>query len=234
MNSNTNRFQLANNEANIEINQYLSLEHLFCHLLTKTYYIGKKALFNDAKECEIPLKYLFMPTQANCRVDENNKKLINNHLAKCRLYKLLSNNYISCWTKEKNENYLMWKAYTPKFGVRISSTVSNFTASFDPDYIKNYDIYGSSVSYEQQYFTDDTRKLMFSKDKAYKDEREYRFLFIKPQNSEDHIKVPYNPKIMIDKITLSPFIPQDIGNFIRDVLDKHFNLNAYPSKIINK
>lgn len=228
-----NLFYLVNSQPDVEIRQYLSLTRLLDQLVRKKYYISQKNRFEDAHEGKLPIQLTFHPIPANKKWDAKDDELLARQKEKGDKFKELSHGYVSCWTKDTDENILMWKSYAPQAGVCICSTIYNFIASFDADSFRKYDTYCAPVAYRTLNFTDDAEDALFVKQPYYKDEKEVRFLFL-PKNQEEKadskIWLPANHAVMIDKAILSPDIPFPAANSIKACLSK-FGIKAELSKI---
>lgn len=237
MDKRSNIFYLSTEQDNTKICQYLSLNNFISHLMRNKYYIRRKNLFKDVNERTLPLKFLFIPTEALSDTDANvtQTSQISNlkQSEKLKNYKELSNCFVSCWTKEVSQNSLMWESYAHKYGVCITSTIFNFIASFKDTEFQNYDTYCAPVSYRHIDFIDTPEDLLFVKDPLYRIESEIRFLFFPKEKSatnHSNIWLHYDYNLMIDEVILSPFFSSDTASFIKNCLEKQFNLNVKHSK----
>lgn len=132
---------------------------------------------------------------------------------------------ISCWTYDtsiednySSENYLMWKNYTEKDGVRITSTCSDLIYSINNKY--NQEIILSNVTYLNAI----SHKLLpqemiFTKRDFYRDEREIRLCVL---NSSNHILLDINQRQLIKQITLSPFMPPNLRGILKNYLENTY------------
>jgi len=136
------------------------------------------------------------------------------------LKKNCKNMCVWCWSKDiinKNgdnecaERYLMWKAYTDGvIGCRIETTIGKLIESFDD----NYDYVIGEVSYgdRNDKRVEDEHSVtaweLFTKNHYYADEQEVRLVVLSKQK-EDYIEC-VNLQCLLTKITISPFIPQEI------------------------
>lgn len=143
-----------------------------------------------------------------------------------KLQEANNNLYTSCWTLETQENYLMWKSYTPrKGGIRIESTIKDFVNSIKEN---RFDIYIGKIKYSKSKLKKDIHEALFFKQEYYTNEQEIRFYF-KRHNKENFDLPPLyylnvNPKELINKITISPFIK--IGNSVK-IINELKNKYAY-------
>lgn len=142
----------------------------------------------------------------------------------------------SCWSKNHHESYLMWKSYAGEVGVCIESSVSNVVASLENDYSDDPNTGNHIICGSMDYVGvgDSEANKLFGKSNAFKDEEEFRFYFHhEDDNSEmDHLFIPINPTILIDKIFLSPFVCPKACEKIVSMLKSDYNLPiVVPSKI---
>jgi len=121
--------------------------------------------------------------------------------------------YANCWHISDHESYLMWKAYADR-GYAVRTTFERVQASFDGF---SGVIDGGVMDYVD-FSRDDvalgnTFTLAMTKDLPYRDEREFRLLFWKPEpRNEQHValsngaRIPVDLKLLIDEIYVSPFM----------------------------
>ena len=97
-----NIFNLAENQGDVKICQYLSLNNFLTHLKRQQYYIRRKNLLWDVNEKILPMKLLFKPIEAIQTLSpEERISLITSvkvQSEKLTQYKDLSNCFDSCWT----------------------------------------------------------------------------------------------------------------------------------------
>ena len=215
--------------------QYLSLDKLLKQILECEYYIKRKDGFSDCNE-KLPVKeYLFYPLPAGSQPSDKSTNLIEKQMQKAIKYTELSKSFVSCWTKNNVENYLMWKSYTPHpFGVCIVSSIYNFLASFQNQAFSQYNVYCAEIEYGNYNISDEPDDMLFKKANFFRDEQEIRFLF-SPKDEKirekTNIWIPYNYETMIDEIIISPFLSDKITNFLLEILKNKFKLKAKCSKI---
>lgn len=138
---------------------------------------------------------------------------------------------VSCWTydahrydsngHEMDENYLMWKCHSSKhFVCRIRSTVQSFFSCLTS---LKHDILVSDVKYEPVIFFHEANNpsRIFVKPEFYIDEQEIRFVVLQGFSEcscLDDIRLTINPHILIDEITLPPFINHEEERILKQRL----------------
>lgn len=134
-----------------------------------------------------------------------------------KLQNAINTMYTSCWTLETQENYLMWKSYTPnEGGIRIESTINDFVNSINEN---KFDIYIGKIKYSNCKLKKDIQDTLFFKQNYYKNEQEIRFYFKSKTLDKDKFDLPpilylkVNPEKLIKKIITSPFIKR--GNSVK-------------------
>lgn len=129
--------------------------------------------------------------------------------------KLRDHFYANCWHMSDHESYLMWKAYADR-GYAIRTTFERTQAAFDsfPGVIS-----GGTVDYVD-FSRDDVElgnafTLAVTKDLPYRDEREFRLIFWKPEpRNEGHpilhngTRVPVDLSFLVERVYVSPFLTQ--------------------------
>ena len=140
-------------------------------------------------------------------------------------FKAATFTYASCWTSCPEENYLMWKGYTPdRYGVRIKSSVVDFINSLD---LSSFVTYGSRMSYGTMTKSYDSYDLLFRKSIAYINEQEFRFYFkesseLQVNTAKRFLSVPVlRPDLMIKEVVLSPFMSRENARFLKSILEKY-------------
>ena len=126
----------------------------------------------------------------------------------------------SCFTREADELYAMWAAYTTGYtGVHITMTVGDFIDSISKS---DYEIFIGNVEYlKKDVGLPDLVRYIFAKNACYIPENELRMYFI-PKGlalSDDKgITIKIDGMKAISEIVLSPFIPQSLkGCMIKTV-----------------
>lgn len=217
--------------ANVFIQDGLSLDTPICRytslltllqILSGEFFVNLKRGFSDKHE----KGETFMTTCYDfCVAGES---LISEQLEKSQILKsnLRETKYLpaSCWTKEKKENYLMWKAYASEVsGVRISSTIRYLLESIETT---GYKVYIGKMCYKNLLkvpISNITNRL-FEKSEYYDVEQEIRFYFlpIKPvsKNAGPLFLKVINPLPLLQEITLSPFLPAKLKGLLKEYLTK--------------
>lgn len=220
-----------------EIYQYMDLDYLLCLLEKRKYHVNKKCVFLDKSESKMPVTAMFrieavggemgikQPEEDTCEILERRRK-----------YEEMKNVLTSCWTERDTENYLMWTSYTSKMGVCIKSTISNVVASFEVD---DYRVWCGRVMYKGYNANQTLMESLFSKEKAFEDEREIRFYFKKKgvcycKSDSNFIEIPINPNVMIDKVILSPRMEPLASRVLSQFLHEKYMIIVSHSKVLLK
>ncbi len=198
---------------NLEICRYMELEYFIRMLKTCTIYVKRKRFYEDPFEKIPPMDaaYRFSPCGENTLPQperEERRKSIDVEYAKWAAMPT------SCWTLDKKDNYMMWKAYAPHLGIRINSSVNGFMSSIvgNAKFSRNK----CTLHYGKMNYNNLDKKdhAAFWKDQAYRDEREYRFYFeiegdscnIGDCGGNKGISIPINKDDLIESVTISPYI----------------------------
>lgn len=211
---------------NIDIYQYMRLDYLLNLLETNNYYVKKRKTFIDANESENDIRLVFdlIPSI----VGSNSKP--NPHPERLIPYSEILECPTSCWTKTKEESFMMWKVYANEIGVRIKSSTGKILNSINLNTsIKsnNRVICGSMKYVEHPRSFYETGQL-FNKSKEYFDENEFRFYFDFKEiikKDKDFIEIPIRTKLMIDEIIISPFICKIASNKIERIISESYGIN---------
>lgn len=218
-------------DENTPISQYMDLDYFLLLLKNKNYYVSRKYTFPDLNEGEFPSKRIFPFTA----VGENTPPQPKHDVDTClRVWKSYQENRgvpTSCWTHDISNNILMWKNFTSKLGVCIKSSVRNVIASIKEN---KYDIWCGKMTYNGYYAKRGFMKNMFSKVSAYSKEDECRFYFFEqtlPDNPLPYINIPIDPSIMIDEVSVSPFIEKEASGELVRLIHNEYNVNIHTSNI---
>ncbi len=225
--------------SDITIYRYMDLDYLTYMLDEKKFYVNSKCRFDDKNEMTLPLHGTFA---VHAYGEEISKEVLKQELEKWqnRHKEYKDENYMptSCWTYGSNENILMWKAYTSRMGVRIKTTFNKLLNALNA---KDYDIICGYINYGDYSSHKGLEDYMFTKIKAYSDEREFRIYFQPKEKSlSDKIKQQHSINIemrtpinIIDEITFSPYV-KDI-NVFKELLKHNFSIedNKLKKSIIN-
>ena len=235
-NENIRRYVLMEGvDSKTEIYQYMDLDYLLCLLEKKKYHVNKKCVFLDKYESKLPVKAMFRQKAVGGEM-ENIQPEIDTYeiLERRRKYEQMKDVLTSCWTERDTESYLMWASYASKIGVCIKSTISNFVASFEVD---NYRIWCGRVMYKEYNANQTLMESLFSKEKAFEDEREIRFYFKKKGVcccDSNFIEIPINPNVMIDKVILSPRMEPLASRVLSQFLHEKYKIIVSHSKLLLK
>lgn len=216
-----------------EICQYMRLDYLLQLLETRKYCVNRRREFVDSNEKyqDFKLSIPIAPAhKENYPKQEPTERIIP--------YFDIIHCPTSCWTKNTEESYLMWKSYATEIGARIKTTIYNLVASLEIDLEKEGEnkVVCGSMNYKEFRPSYDELRQLFDKDKVYADEDEFRFYF---QLSDDTDKkntkyrlIPVNTAVMIDEIILSPFICKDAANKLARMIKCSYGFeNVEQSKI---
>lgn len=219
-----NGIHIANNiELDRCIFRYTSVEYLLKLLNSNKLYLRSRRYSEDLNEKGWKLNQQLIG--GLCPVLRNKKeqrKIAEETLQK---WNAIYASCISCWTYDTtfgsvhtSENYLMWKNYTGKDGVRITSSSNRLANSIQN--IGNKDIILSNI----KYYNKDTHSLypqdlIFSKRDFYRDERELRLCAL---NSKDQLLLDINPEMMIETITFSPFMPSETRKTLKEHIENNY------------
>ena len=231
--SNRYYYRLSDGDEDKIICQYLRLDYLLQLLETGNYYVRRRKYFADANEKYYKsLKYMFAPVL-------NGENVIPQPMSLERIipYTKIVDCPTSCWSMNEEENYLMWKCYATEMGACIRTTIHNFISSLKQDFSENSEniVICGSMDYKNFQLSFDEEKQLFDKDKAYSEEKEFRFYFHLPSydtnKDEKGILVPVDTKVMIDEIYLSPFMCKDAANKLARMIKCAYGIDAEQSKI---
>lgn len=220
-------------DINTSVCRYMSLSKLL-HILDNRFYVSLKCGFSDKREsAELYnpfIKYLYIDG-----VDMSKDILMLNKKNIKERKEISSDIYASCWSLEKNENFLMWKSYAPEeTGVLIESSIKSIIESLEID---DYELYVGRIKYRSEDTTSNLLSYLFSKEKFYKNEKELRIYFNSKHKQENSnaIILKCNPELLIKNITFSPCLDKRSRTLIENLLICKYgflNKRVKPSKII--
>lgn len=217
--------------------QYMRLDHFISLMESKEYFVHHRRAFNDSFEMQLPLANMFPIHEAGKDVApeilENKLKIMFGKLREnYENGKLLA----SCWCLQSHENFLMWHYYASKIGVCVKSTVHRFLTALD---LADYIVCSGKMVYKGYNF--DNNDLLFTKDRGYECESEYRFYFMPKDDSNKNdgnnknelkpIRIKADTSILIDKVIVSPYIDIRTSNEICVMLRNNYNICISPSKL---
>ena len=214
--------------------QYMRLDYFISLLKTGEYFVRPRREFEDAFEANLPLPKMFPIHEAEKTIpqqvlDEEINKMSEKLEANRENGKLLT----SCWCLQTCENLLMWNCYASKIGVRIKSTVRRFLSAINTD---AYDILCGRMNYTgYNYYNDD---FLFTKDKGYGGEDEFRFYFIPKATDQDSdsekpkpVRIKVNLSELIEDVMLSPYIDTRAANEICKLAKVKCGITMRPSSL---
>ena len=217
-------------DASAKIRQYMDLDYAIRLLETRSYFVKQKQYFPDKHESRLPLKAMFSLQIVEPESYKGKLPDITESLEIIKKFTESGRMFTACWTERKGESALMWKNFTTKMGVCIKSTINNFVASFAND---DFDICCGRMSYKDIYAGQDLLDSLFTKDKAFEEEKEIRFYFTPKKNliASKGISIPVLPNVMIDEIILSPYIESKACNVFKQIISEKYNIKVTSSKI---
>lgn len=230
-------------EENYKIVKYLDITKFLSLIQTESIFFCRLDKFEDKFEGTLPitsLKYLegwYRQMYHSGQLHSNNieesiqKALITQKKAEESFKKIVC---ISCWNKNMQESYALWKIYSDiNKGIMITSNIDNLISSLENTSEK---IQLSEVRYIN-HKTDfiDVNNLNYPiihKNTAYHFEEEVRLIhqveagngllydWSDEKNSNGkYIDIDLN--ILIDEIILSPYAPEWFFDIIKDLLEKY-------------
>lgn len=208
--------------------RYTSFENLLS-ILNGDIYLPKRSSFTDRRERgEYQSdKILCMQTE-NILAPKRNEITRRNNNA----FKLSTSFPVSCWTLNRNESYLMWRAYTPNsLGVRLETTIENFIDAFQIN--TGQKIYCSCIHYEEEKYPTAPIDILFYKDMGYCMESEVRFYVVDDSTTNDceanGVYFLIHAQRLLKSVTLSPLISPKSQNDLYKLIAgnyKWLNLNC--------
>lgn len=218
---------------NAPIFQYMRLDYLISILSTKEYYVRPRCEFHDAFEMNLPLSRMFPLYEAERDVHGAIKGEIEIMAEKMKANRENGKLLTSCWCSQPNENILMWNCYASKVGVRVKSTISRFMSSLKTD---EYFILCDYMNYAGYSFQNED--FLFTKDKGFESEREFRFYFIPKVSNPDSnasnakpVRINVEPLELIESITVSPCIEIRSANEICKLIKDRYGVRIHPSAL---
>lgn len=229
-----NVFVKAEISLDAPICQYMRLDYFISLLATGEYFVRPRCEFEDAFEANLPLPQMFPAHEAGKTVPSEVQEVeIQKMSEKLEANRENGKLLTSCWCLQMCENLLMWNCYASKIGVRIKSTVHRFVSALDTD---AYDILCGRMNYTvYNYYNDD---FLFSKDKGYGGEDEFRFYFIPKASDQDSdsekpksVRIKVNPSELIEDVMLSPYIETRAANEICKLAKDKCGITMRPSSL---
>ena len=177
---------------NIRINRYINVDKFKILITEKYIWFNKLNNFSDEHEGRALVNW------------QNNSVCITNRWRESFV--------VNCWNKDLDENFALWNIYLGKEnnGLCLVSNKDNFKKSL----INENDVEGYIVNYVQygKYLESiGSLPMAITKYEWYSYENEFRFLkYVGTDLSDNGIKVKVDPKVLIDKIILSPNIENKV------------------------
>lgn len=229
MDFNINNFVFIRNgiyiEKGLDINTPICryTNYLNLLLLLKDYfYISLRKSFEDKLE-KHSIFNAFIADLHPCGYPVSEKEHSISSSLHSKLQEAINTLYVSCWTYDTRENYLMWKSYTNhESGIRIKSTIKNIVDSIKDD---NIDIYIGKINYSNCKINKDIQETLFYKQDYYKNEQEIRFYF-KSRNVNAYA----------NKVPSFLFLKIDSAKFIKEIVFspfmKYMNVKKLTDKLV--
>lgn len=206
----------------MKIFRYLKTYHLLEMLQTEQFFIARRTVFSDKREkgYKENLRYFF--ALLPCGNSEHDIVARQSILATRDYAK--SHIRVSCWTKDQytdhSENYLKWKSFGEGY-CRIETTLSDLLHSID---FGNMTVVVAPIQYKKEEYDSSLFDLVFTKTLEYKDEQEIRICLFPTDENNDFARYQITDiDRMIHEVTLSPFIPRIMNNWIRDGFETKFS-----------
>lgn len=229
-------YRICDGSGDRPICQYMRLDYLLQLLETGKYFLRRRRNFIDSGERHIKYKFdlgitaidegIPLPSRESKRTREN---VIS--------YTDIVNCPTSCWTKADHESFLMWKSYASEIGVCVKTTVYKVISSLLIDLGKkpneNRLLCGTMNYYKEKNLIAEERQL-FGKNLVYADEDEFRFYFhlvFDTDKKTEGVYVPVDTNLMINEVLLSPFICKDTAESLAEMIQRHYKIDANPSRI---
>ncbi len=217
-----------------KIYRYTSLDTLL-HISSRSeYYISKRLFFTDKNEQGgfSNLKYSF----DLCPVGGDASDYCEAYQEYVTEQKIAAKHFfVSCWTENSPESYLMWKSYASGgIGIRIETTIGQLLESLKNNPCK---IFCARVDYKPEGYKDTWFKRVFIKKEEYRQEHEIR-ICVSPkdprQKSCDRLTLKLS-KPFITSAILSPFFSILEQKFLLEHLNKIYPpLDISRSQLIEK
>lgn len=129
----------------------------------------------------------------------------------------------SCWTTKKDEDFLLWKAYTEgETGVRIETTIEKLIGSLQN--LSQLALYCAKMEYGKEKPFYEVMESMFFKTHFYRSEEEFRLYVIdnNRDKKDNAIFLDVKPQEMIEKIILSPFLSVESAKIKNEMLQEKY------------
>ena len=221
---------ILDKDMSMALYRYINCEYLIEMLNSGSLYVSNRQRFSDLREHgrKEDMKK-FLPLSPILDDEESNKRSSSESY---RRWWASYHTCVSCWTSDEydygnssssNENYLMWKSYSNGIMCRIETNMDVLLDNISKNNTDlGYDILFSKVSYlEKERFADNNpQHYIFEKPIYYRDEQEYRLAVL---STNESVCLKIDPYIIINSITISPFVNPKIANVIIRLLKKAFS-----------
>lgn len=220
---------------NINLNtplfRYMKLSHLIELLSGNSLYVARRQTFTDKRDSKGSKKELSEFLNSYELVIRLNKKKKKETIEK---KKQVWEQFISCWTLNEKEDYLMWKTYgfqeiSCRIGTTIGKLIDSITDLSNDVLISKVHYRCYSAPHISTLYSD-----VFEKTEFYKSEQEVRILVLANNHnscSQNNVNIPLDIETLDINIIISPFISNGLQNLISETL-----ITQYPllkSKISN-
>ena len=223
-----------NFDPSTRIFQYMDFDYFLNLVENNQYFMSYKKEFKDKRESFAFSKHMIPIYPVGANISEEQKKQDGEKFReKLETHEDSTFWPTSCWTLQSTESFLMWKAYTSKMGVRVETTINDFVLALNAP---TYEVVCGRMSYEGFHFQQKIEDSLYSKERYYADEREFRFYFKDAENITENEKkeieakhgelVGMNSKILIKGVTLSPFIHKKAATILKKWLEENKNLTG--------
>lgn len=220
----------VHNEVSLDqpIYKYTSLGNALC-ILDNTFIVYNRHFFSDRTEIgEYKQRWMKFPyfLPAGASPTQRQAEIWNKHSKQEYLSQFL---YVSSWTHDNIENYLMWKAYASKgIGVRIETTLRKMlNARFNNN---DCNVFCGNVLYEQARPKYTQHDELFLKTLEYANEKEIRIVIV-PNELQFIDDIPIGPnqykvklsENIINSVVLSPFMSSKESALLKDALNARYH-----------
>lgn len=218
------------NQYDKPIYRYYDFSYLIQLIKRKELFIPNRQHFSDKRELSEHNKKSYKEIISTFRIEPSSRSRKYHREVEERLLQIW-NQAVLCWTYDSHrqndksqlldENYLMWKCHESKhFVCRIKSSINRFLSCLNVNEL-SHDIIIADVRYkpiDEKHLANSISSI-FTKPDYYMDEDELRFVVLHNSLydciSKSDIKLPIEPSVLIDEITLSPFITPEEAQLIK-------------------
>lgn len=211
---------------------YLNLDYFIDMMECNRFYVNRRKVFLDHTEHYIPFSWagFYMPAGEEPKPEKIENW--NDVRSECSR---VANMPTLCWTLTPRESYLMWKGYTEGIGVCVVSSIKKFVYSIcdDTSFKRDHCVIRCGQMIYNGFSTIDIKNLPFWKGREYESENELRFYFEIENDTynDNHIFIPIDRSILVDKVIISPFVTHRTASTLTEMLHNRYGFNVSPSKI---